>query len=66
MQKVRSKAGEVSSAVPGSSRSERSGFSTSEPVVHSVTHFLQYLLSTQGRCHLSHVAEDWLKLYKVK
>ena len=66
---VRSKSGEASSA----------GSSTSEPVVHSVTHPLEYLLSTQGlgkdlkthwlvdsgaTCHL--VAEEWLKLYKVK
>ena len=55
------------------------GASTSEPVVHSVTHPLEYLLSTQGlgkdlkthwlvdsgaTCHI--VAEEWLKLYKVK
>ena len=51
------------------------GASTSEPVVHSVTHPLEYLLSTQGlgkdlkthwlvdsgaTCHI--VAEEWLKL----
>ena len=49
------------------------------PVVHSVTHPLEHLLSTQGlgkdlkthwlvdsgaTCHI--VAEEWLKLYKVK
>ena len=62
-----------------SSSTEGVGASNSEPVVHSVTHPLEYLLSTQGlgkdlkthwlvdsgaTCHI--VAEEWLKLYKVK
>ena len=62
-----------------SSSTEGATTSNSEPVVHSVTHPLEYLLSTQGlgkdlkthwlvdsgaTCHI--VAEEWLKLYKVK
>ena len=60
-----------------SSSTEGATTSNSEPVVHSVTHPLEYLLSTQGKdlkthwlvdsgatCHI--VAEEWLKLYKVK
>ena len=61
------------------SSTEGASTSNSEPVVHSVTHPLEYLLSTQGlgkdlkthwlvdsgaTCHI--VAEEWLKLYKVK
>ena len=61
------------------SSTEGATTSNSEPVVHSVTHPLEYLLSTQGlgkdlkthwlvdsgaTCHI--VAEEWLKLYKVK
>ena len=61
------------------SSTEGATTSNSEPVVHSVTHPLEYLLSTQGMgkdlkthwlvdsgatCHI--VAEEWLKLYKVK
>ena len=62
-----------------SSSTEGAAASNSEPVVHSVTHPLKHLLSTQGlgkdlkthwlvdsgaTCHI--VAEEWLKLYKVK
>ena len=62
-----------------SSSAEGATTSNFEPVFHSVTHPLEYLLSTQGlgkdlkthwlvdsgaTCHI--VAEEWLKLYKVK
>ena len=62
-----------------SSSTEGATTSNSKPVVQSVTHPLEYLLSTQGlgkdlkthwfvdsgaTYHI--VAEEWLKLYKVK